>query len=282
MPPPKLLPASTHTFTLKNAAFPADTGHPSVLVYVPANFNPAPPIAVIVYIHGWYNCILVCTADTDAPCSKGGPNRNASHLISQFEAAKKNALLVVPEVKYDFGGGDPGNLGNANGLKLLLDETLALMAPTLGALQTKDIARLTIASHSGGYIATADMASKGGAAVQEIWLLDSLYGEMPAFKAWISSNLGSFAGEKSLRRFFDVYTDNAGTLANSQAFAKDIAALLPAGATSLTDDKTTATWSAAAYHKGLLFKHSALSHDGVTEYYFGQLVASDLQLAERP
>ncbi len=280
--PPKLLPSSKQFFDLQNAAFPAKPGQPSVLVYVPANFDPTPPVAVAVYLHGWYNCIANCAGDVDTACTPGGPPRKASKIISQFEGSKRNALLVLPEAKFDQPSGDPGNLEKPNGFKTLLGEVLQKMAPVLGPLTTADIGHLVVAGHSGAYLATAAIASGGGLPVHEVWLLDSLYGSEPAFLAWIKQNIAAFGSDNPARRFFDVYTDNGGTMDNSQAFVPQVAALLPKGSPALLHDPTTATWPQASYHHGVLFKHSALSHDGVTQYYFGQLVQSAQQMAQRP
>ena len=41
---------------------------------------------------------------------------------------------------------------------------------------------------------------------------------------------------------------------------------------TLVDDRTSSTWTPDIYAHGLLFKFSALAHDGVPRYYFGQLL----------
>jgi hypothetical protein len=157
---------------------------------------------------------------------------------------------------------------------------LEQLAPVLGQKTLADVGRVVVATHSGGYVPAAALVSVGGVPVQEVWLLDSLYGKQAQFGAWIQADLPGLASGQ--RRFFDVYTNTGGTLSNSQALAKEVAAWLPKGATTLVDDPSTATWAPALYDHGLLFKHSALSHHGVTLYYPQQLIGHDAHLAPRP
>jgi hypothetical protein len=42
----------------------------------------------------------------------------------------------------------------------------------------------------------------------------------------------------------------------------------------LVDDRTTATWPDDTYRHGLLFKESALTHDGVPRYCFEHMLAT--------
>ena len=276
------LKASTQVFNLNSAAFAAKPGQPSVLVYVPHNFDPTPPVGLVVYLHGWYNCIAVCSGEINKPCTPGGAARTASKIIAQFEAGGRNALLVLPEMAFDQGSSDPGNLGKAGAFKALMTELLPSLTPTLGTLTTQDIGHIAVASHSGAYLGTGLFATTGGLPVHEVWLLDSLYGSQTTFKNWIAQDLASFDGSTPKRRFFDVYTDSGGTMANSKAFAATVAQMFAAGSPTVVNDTTTATWPAATYGHGVLFKHSALSHDGVTLYYFGQLIKTAGQFAERP
>ena len=57
-----------------------------------------------------------------------------------------------------------------------------------------------------------------------------------------------------------------------QAMADRAAGWVGADSGALVDDRTTSTWPPETYAHGLLFKSSALSHDGVPRYYFQQLL----------
>ena len=249
-------------------AFPPVGDHPNVIVYVPVNFDPTPPLSVVVFLHGFDNCIDNIVRAAGDECTPDGGTRAAYALVDQMEAANKNALLVCPELAFDQATGDPGQLGAAGGFRALLAETLA----DLG-MRIEDVGPVVVASHSGGYQAAAAMVARGGVPVVELYLLDSLYGDTATFDAWAMSNI-------SADRFADVYTQGGGTLANSQAMADRAATWVNPDAGQLVDDRTTATWPDSTYHHALLFKLSGLSHDGVPAYYFGHLVGTS-QLPQR-
>ena len=204
-------PSATGTYllTLDAGAFPPTAAHPSALVYVPRNFDPTPPIQIVVFLHGFSNCVENVVRDAGAECTPGGGTRAAYALAAQLEATGKNAILVCPEVLFDQSAGNPGNLGVANGWKALLTEVLANVP--LGA-GIGDVGTVGVASHSGGYQAAAAIANKGGVPVAELYLLDSLYGNTADFDTWAKA-----VGPG--KRFADVYTSGGGTLANSQAMA---------------------------------------------------------------
>lgn len=268
----------TVTMRLDAGAFPPTPLHPSALVYIPRDFDPTPPIHVVVYIHGHSNCVENVVKDAGGSCNAdaGTPVRTSFALVSQFENAGKNAILVLPEVRFDQASGDPGTLANTNGFRALLAEVLANLTPLLGARTVGDVGRMLVASHSGGYLAADGITNKGGIAVQEVFLLDSLYNYATVavnFENWAKLDLGSFYPQE--RRFADVYTAGDGTLTNSQLMAADVKALFPGDAGVILDDRVAAnTWADADYHHGFLFKYSMLSHNGVAQYYFQRLVAT--------
>jgi hypothetical protein len=272
--------AHEYLYTLAAQAFPG-SGHPGVLVHIPPSFDPAGPLGVLVYVHGFNNCIVNAVEPTGSACTPGGPVRNAYDLIRQFDATGVQALLVLPEVAYDQATGNPGQLGTTNGLRNFLEELFSVaLAPVIGVHHVADLGRVVLMSHSGGYTAVADMATTGGVPqVREIDLLDSLYGQTTLFDRFVMGHLAQF-GDATVPlggyRFADVYTSTGGTDANSVAMAQRVQTWLAAtGDTArLLFDDTTATLTVADYQHPLIFKHSALAHDGVPRYYFSFLVAA--------
>jgi hypothetical protein len=266
------------TYNLASAAFPSTT-HPSVAVHVPAGFRPCDHPGLIVYFHGFDNCVTNAIGDVDSPCEPGGPPRAAMHLSSQLDAAHVNAILVAVELSYDMATGDPGALAKPGGLHALLHELLVMhLDAELGMpLDVADLDRIVIGTHSGGYWATAVSLSTGMVPqITEIDLYDSLYGYESTFQAFIEGSIKSFdpAAPKPLR-FFDAYTTGGGTLANSQSMAATIGPKLTAAglSSSFLDDPTTATLDDTAFAHPVVFKHSALAHDDVPRYYFGKVTA---------
>ena len=260
--------AATYLLTLDAGAFAPTTAHPSALVYVPRNFDPTPPLSVIVFIHGFSNCVENVVRDAGGECTPDGGTRAAYSLASQLEATGKNAILVVPEIDYDAQTGNPGALGNSDGFKAFLTETLADLSGPLHGATLADVGTVIVSSHSGGYQTAAAIASKGGVpGVVEVDLLDSLYGNTADFDAWAMTVAPG-------KRFADVYTSGGGTLANSQAMATRAQAWVPAD--QLLDDRTTDTLTDAQYAHELIFKMSGLTHDGVPAYYFGKFVGTSV------
>lgn len=272
-PPSPLQTALTLPLWLKNGAFAQMPTHPSALVYAPKGFDPTQKLQILVYIHGHNNCIQNVLGNLDTSCDplKKTPIRSASHLADQLTAAAKNVLLILPEVAFDMASSDPGKLGQANGFLNLLQEILAELPPQIGKKSAQDVASVAIASHSGGYWAAASIATQGGVPIEQIWLLDSLYGSYPSYVQWVKASLPGLKGAANWNhRLFIVYTDGGGTLALSQQLAAETQLLVAAD--SWLHDTTTSTWKAETYARGLLFKHSALTHHGTTLYYPQKLI----------
>jgi hypothetical protein len=266
--------AATYPLMISAGAFPPVDGHPNVIVYQPPQFDPAAPIDLVVYIHGFNNCIENVIGDMNTECTPGGGVRPASQLASQLDASGRNALLIVPEVAYDMASGNPGQLGVQDGFRDLLTETLLVLPAPIGPIDLAKHGRVIVASHSGGYTAASSILAFGGVPVDEVWLLDSLYAYTSRFEAWIMQDLPSFT--TLARRFADVYTSTGGTDSNSIAMADHVATYVDPSV--ILDDRTTATLTDAQYHHGIIFKHSALSHHGVTQYYVERLLStSELQ-----
>lgn len=266
--------AGTYLLRLDAGAFPPTPEHPSALVYIPPGFDPRPPLSVVVYIHGFNNCVENIVRKQGASCdpARGTPVRTAFSLAEQLQLSRRNALLLCPEVAFDQASADPGSLGKPGGFKALLGEALQALPPPLRDLTPREVGDVVLASHSGGYQAAAGIAVRGGVPIRELYLFDSLYGSTTDFDAWVQSDVASFSSSAPRRRFADVYTTGGGTLARSQAMADRARAWAAADPGALVDDRTTSTWPDATYRHGLLFKLSELSHDGVPRYYFSRLL----------
>jgi pimeloyl-ACP methyl ester carboxylesterase len=276
------LPAATYTYRLDAGAFPPTAAHPSALVYIPSGFDPTPPLSFIVYIHGFYNCVENIVRDAGISCdpAAGSPVRTASALASQMEVAHKNAILLCPEVAYDQASGATGNLGNTNGFRALLAETLGDLAPVLGPRTLVDVGKVVLVSHSGGYTVAAAIATKGGVPVQELFLLDSIYGNVADFETWINQDRAAY--QTTARRWASIYTAGGSTQTNSIAMAGWAKTWAPPDAGEIVDDRTTATWPDATYHHGLLFKLTGIAHGVIPNYYFSRLIESSSVLPDRP
>ncbi len=269
--------ARTYLFNLASQAFP-DSGHPGALVHVPPGFEAARPFGLVLYVHGFKNCVQNCIEDSPSSCTPMAAPRAAHNLLAQFDALRLQALLVLPEVAYDQSTGAPGQLGTPMGLRAFLDELFTVsLAPVIGPHRVEDLGRIAIVSHSGGYQVAALAASIGGVPqVREIDLLDSLYGEFTRFDDFVTTHIASPApgpDPYGAWRFASVYTDTGGTAVNNTAMA-----MRAEGWVSTPDvlrwDDTYATLATAEFAHPLLFKRSELTHDGVVRYYFSRLVGA--------
>jgi hypothetical protein len=119
------------------------------------------------------------------------------------------------------------------------------------------------------------MVTVGDVAIQELWLLDALYGDSASFEQWMKTDVASFV--PVARRFADVYT--SGTLPTTQAMASDTTTWI--GPSALVDDRTSDVWPVATYHHAALFKYTTASHDDVPRTLVEPLLETS-SLAVRP
>lgn len=216
-------------YGLQAAAFDDDIEHPHALVHIPPRFD-FDRLNVVIYLHGLGNNVE--NVARAKPLSSKTP---CADLIGHLGRAGKNALLVLPETKYNANSSDPGRLGEPGGLRALLAEVLALLATRLGQskLTVEQLQQVCLVSHSGGYRAAAAMATEGGVAVQELYLLDSLYGQDELFTRYLESLLSEVqpgaAGQSerlSQRRFVTLYTRDGGTWERSVKMQQAARALI--------------------------------------------------------
>jgi hypothetical protein len=264
------------TYDLRSAPFP-DASSPSVAVHVPDGFDPSNRPGVIVFFHGFDNCIQNVVGSVDSPCTEGGAPRDALHLVDQLDAARVNAILVAVETEVDVAAGNPGQLTTPGDFRALLHELLTehLDAAIGCQLDVGDLDRVVVSSHSGGYEAAANAISVGMVPeVREVDLLDSLYGYTAVFDEWVGASAVRFDPARTDGlRWMDIYTQTGGTAANSRAMA--VAAegwLAEAGldGSELFDD-TIDVLEAGAYAHPVVFKLTGLAHGDVPKVYFGEL-----------
>lgn len=271
--PPALPPLLL--FNLRAAPFP-NSGHPDVAVHVPNGFDPWNHPGMLVFFHGFDNCVANVVGSTDTPCTPDAGARSAMHLIDQVDTSRVNAILVAVQLRYDQATGDPGQLTKAGDFHALLHELLTEhLTMLLGVpLDVPDFDPIVVGSHSGGYEAAAAVLQYGQVSqVREIDLYDSLYGETAVFDPWVQSNVMRFDPARAdALRWMDVYTSSGGTAANSRAMASAAEGwFAEAGAPNdVLFDDTTDTLTPGAYAHPALFKLTSLAHADVPKYYFQQ------------
>lgn len=262
---------------LRHAAFP-DSGHPDALVYVPTRIDPT-RLGVVMYLHGFDNCIENVAAP--APGVHDPPHPTAD-LITQIEESGKNAILFLPETRYHEQSRDPGALGEAGGLRRLLDEVLLRVAADhapLAALQSiaagpsAAIVRTVLAAHSGSYRAAACMVRDGGVDIQELFLLDALYKDTELYDDILTSIVASLS-TGAARRFVNLYRAG-GTAAHSllqvEHLRRQLAAQGLAADLLHADDEESEPADEQLSHP-LLVKRVPTAHSDFGRTYVGRLL----------
>ena len=160
----------------------------TVLVFVPAHYRlpKGGVVDAVVHFHGH---------------GTTAKEAIASHkLREQVAASRQNAILVVPQGPVRAREGDFGKLMHKGGLERLLVEAVetAKRGPASRAIERAGFAdavlrgatgvgKVVVSSHSGGYRAAAAAATLGGIEVREVYLFDSLYGEVDAFRSYLAA-----------------------------------------------------------------------------------------------
>jgi len=266
-------------FNLKHQAFPS-SGKPGALLYVPTHYQPTGEFDVVVFIHGFHNCIQNCVRDLGKAisCTSGQPARSTYGIISQLEKSQVRGILLAVEVAYDQASSNPGIFTQEGTWKDFIVEFLSASKPHIGDRTLAQIRRLVIFSHSGAYQITGAIGTQKSSAdtkLRQIVLLDSLYGSFNNFDTFISSHVNVIGNSSSQYQYTNVWTDHGGTNVNSMQQAIRIEKLMKTNNkfAQFFWDNTTSTLPPTIYTKyPIIFKHSALTHDQVPTYYFQQLL----------
>ena len=259
------LPGQIRRLELDYAGVPSAPGQPNLIAYLPSHLDTTQEVNVIIYLHGWYNCAENLLRATNGACVKGRPAREAYDLPGQLERSGKNAILLIPELAFDAAVSKPWGFETPNQFICMVWDALNRMD-----LSIWDVSQTIIVSHSGGYKAAAAILRDGGGWVNEVWLLDSLYGEDAAFEGWMNEDPSLLASLQ--RRFVSIYSLAGGTLAENQGMAGRLKDTFEAGV--LLDDRAPGGVDAAIGAHGVVFKRSNLLHDPLVRTVFGQLLAT--------
>lgn len=262
-PPPT--PGDVRRLDLDAGAFPGQAA-PDAVVVIPPGFDPQRPLHVWVYFRGFSNCAENVVASADGACTIGGPARNASRLAEQLAASGANAVLVVPELRFDARSSDAGALERSGGFARMMDEILGEhLAPVLGHASLASVARLGVMAHSGGYLAAAAVVRDRPAALRSVVLLDALYAADGTFASWVEQNAAGFTPSGGYR-FADVYTRGGGTADRSRTMIDRLTTSLTAagvGASLFSTSGAQSLSDADLAAHAVVFQQSRLGHDEV-------------------
>ena len=168
----------------------------SVLVIIPENYRKKNSVDLMIFFHGWGNSKDTCNQKFD--------------LSVQLEASQQNMLLVIPEGPKFAPDSFNGKLCDKGGFERFINELLdSLKNDKL--IYNKNIGRIIISGHSGGYYAMAHILRWGGYTekISDVVIFDGLYWLEEDYLKWLIDHDG---------RLVNIYTERGGTKDNTLMF----------------------------------------------------------------
>lgn len=276
-------PAPVRTVILDHLLAAAFDVHSEVLVHVPESFTGHGPLNIVVYLHGWNNCIRVTAGNEDGSCSDGAAIRTGMDVVRQFDIAARDAILLIPQLAFDQATVRAGRLETQDGFRRMLEEVLARpeVTTTLGSPRTlAEIGRVTLFAHSAAYVPAAAMLARGGVDIHDVFLLDALYRNLPPFANWAHAHARELLPDvPAYRHFAIIYTDSEGTGANSRALINDLSMNVPPLLQERTvwSNRTAAPPLAQDLSKPIVLQRTETPHVLIPRSFLAQLlIASGL------
>jgi len=210
-----------------------------VALFVPKGFHAGGKIDFVVHFHGWGNNITRAL--------------DHYHLIEQFFASDRNAILVVPQGPFSASDSFDGKLEDPDGFKRFMAEVMKTLAER-GVIKDAQIGKIILSGHSGGYEVISSILAVGGLTdqVREVWLFDADYGRTERFTVWFDHHKG---------RFLNVYTEHGGTKEETQ----DLIAALKGSHVPLFEGNEATVTPKELADNHLVFMFSELPHDEVMQ-----------------
>ena len=210
----------TEELTLESAAY-DEPGAPSAIVHAPPSFDPARPLRLVVFLHGWTGCARVLVHAGSVACRDGDRPREGWDLAGRFDEAGTDALFVVPQLAFLERNGHPGRFLERGHFRRFVEELLGALAPRLGPGKTPaDVESVTLLAHSAGFETALAILARGELEVRNVVLFDALYAGVEPLGEW------ALAGDD--RRLVSLYTGSGRTARQSRRLALRLSAALDA------------------------------------------------------
>ncbi len=142
----------------------------SVLLVIPQDFHAGKTVDLIFWFHGWHNNI-------DTALRFYG-------LDSQFAAAHRHAVLVLPEAARNAADSYAGKMSEKGMFKLLVEDVVEALKKDGAVSASVRPGHILLAGHSGGFLAIANILENGQQPVDEVFLFDALYSHVNGFTQW--------------------------------------------------------------------------------------------------
>jgi hypothetical protein len=155
--------------------FPAEKYRDSTIgIVIPKNFLPAEKVDLIVHFHG-HNNYVANVLDT-------------FHLAAEVVASGRNAILIVPQGPREAADSNFGKMEDAGGFEALVNDVVKFLYDEK-KIPMRQIGRIIITAHSGGYKAASAVVAVGGLSdhITDVLLFDASYGGLERFADWIAA-----------------------------------------------------------------------------------------------
>lgn len=263
--------AQTFSLTLKHAAY-RQEGAPSVAVHVPAGFEPSLPLELVVFLHGFNGCTNVLMEDGKQRCRpehREDSQEDGWALARHHDEAHTNSVLVIPQLAYLKRSSKPGCFGRAGCFDAFLGELLAELRTRIGLAQlAAPQVNITLVAHSAGYQAALAILDRASAAarVQNVVLLDALYGGSQQFAYWLQK-----AARRNVR-MLSLYLNEGDTRKGSRDLYKRMKRAL--GQARVAETHHDGLPAALAAHKTLVVSTGRGVHKDAPANYLAQVLAA--------
>ena len=155
-----------------------------VLLHIPKGFDIRRPTIMMVFFHG-HGAML----ERDV--------LRRQRVADQISRSGANAVLIAPQLAVDAADSSAGRFWEPGAFGRFMGEAAEALAKLHGApksVRTFASAPVIFVAYSGGYLAAASCATKGGInkRLRGVVLLDALYGELGKFASWIENDRSAF------------------------------------------------------------------------------------------
>ncbi len=245
--------------SLRNAAF--DTpGAPSAIVHAPPAFDPAAPLSLVVFLHGWSGCARVLAQSGSVACREGETARDGWGLAARFDEAGVNALFVVVQLAFMQRNGSAGRFEEPGRFGAFLREMLAALSSQIGS-PPAELVRITLLAHSAAFETALAILARGQVPVAHVVLFDALYRGFIPFADW--------AAEDEDRRLVSLYTGDGRTARQNDLLAARALNALPETAVARDLDRPLAEQIAA--HR-VVIARSPAPHASVPAHHLPEIL----------
>jgi hypothetical protein len=179
----------TEEVVVPHAAYSIE-GAPSAVVHAPAGFDPARPLHLVVYLHGYRGCARVLMGQGELACKAGVDKEPGWDLARVHDEAGGSSLFVLAQLGFLNRSAHPGCFARAGCFRSFIEEVLAALPARLAGKTLQDVAEITLVAHSAGFRSALSVLEHGGITerIRSVVLLDALYADQARFVAVVAAH----------------------------------------------------------------------------------------------